>query len=85
MTLQEQYSDIIYNMSDNRLRIYVNFLNDMQGATDQDFDEVLDDLFCEYLLLRHKQNNPVFKKSDFMPLEDFAEEIGIDLGANYEV
>ena len=84
MTLREQYIGLIGNMTDRRLAVYVAFLKDLEQLCGEDFEEVLDDFFCIQLADRHKRNNPDFNEADFMPIEDVAAELGIDLGADYE-
>jgi len=67
-------------MSEKRLAIYVAFLNDIKHLSDDDFEEVLDNLFCIHLAERYDR---YADKDDLgTPIDVLAENLGIDLGDN---
>ena|GEM_PF-213230 len=86
MTLREQYSSILDNMSDERLAIYVNFLNGLENLHDRDFEEVLDELldeeFC--ISLAERYDREANKDDPGTPIEVLAEKWGIDLDGEDE-
>jgi len=76
MTVREQAHNIINQMSEKKLRIYVSYLNDMQQINENFLEEMLDDKYCLDLYQQAKSDP---ENTEGISIEDYAKKWGIDL------
>ena len=82
MNVKEELYRVVDEFSDKQITSIIAFIKDIKQLYDDETEEELDMAFCTALADRHKKSNPVFIEDDYTPIEELANQWGIDLDEN---